>query len=223
MTTAEDRDLWERDEEASRQQTAPSPHGGLSGGSDLLDRERVARYAERLKTVYDRHNLATYAKAILPLVDEELSALRAENERLREAAEAHWDARTLECPGCGSGEEGCCVCSQMKRADRAEAALAVARAQVKAVRAVADRLGDEVRRLFHDENDPRGAGRVMGALSLIRDALSSAAADTPEPASPDDPRRFATGGPVPPGSAALVLDNSYVIPASPDTASEGGE
>lgn len=38
-------------------------------------------------------------------------------------------------------------------------------------------LEEEVRRLYHVEDDPRGAGRVAGAIHAVRAALSATAPD----------------------------------------------
>lgn len=68
--------------------------------------------------------------------------LRAEIERLRTAAERcgeahHVALNQLECPVCGNGEDGCCVCQQMIRAESAEARLNALVADLEA--AIADK------------------------------------------------------------------------------------
>lgn len=39
----------------------------------------------------------------------------------------------LNCPVCGSGEDGCCVCQQMLRAEKAEAEVAEMKARIEAL------------------------------------------------------------------------------------------
>jgi len=68
------------------------------------------------------------------------------------------------------------------RAEAAEAETAALRARIEKV---ADKWGEEVRRLFHVENAPREAGRVMGCLTDLR-ALAGAPAVTPTETQAED-------------------------------------
>lgn len=169
------------------------------------ERARVAKYAEAifegrlpkpdglgswadLSPESQSYWLDSYGVAAIAVADSEQAALVAENERLRGDVK-HWKDHAEEA---GAGFSRVCKdyarvaagqSQAVDRAESAEAALAVARAQVEAVRALAD---EEEAKSFRKAPLLNGSRfPAIVSVEAIRAALSSAAADTPEPASPD--------------------------------------
>jgi Rad3-related DNA helicase len=200
MTTPEDRDLWERDEEALR---TPAPVDPMRS-----EAARVARYAEAIHRVFipdsEGHSDdedKEIARAVVAVADEEHQIAEAAIHELthgtgqgkaRAVAAEMWErCQSAHEQGCERAQAAEAKVAELRRDAFAEALayravfakLQAAEAKVKAAYALADeedaRVAAVNERLAQRETDPKSGKPIRIVGTIATRELRAALADTP--------------------------------------------